>query len=115
MEFSLKQLLSHEGTVWNFVAVVFILLVPNIILYFIRKGRNTLAIVNPKHSYELTSSRTVQEFTTSARDIIYNKAVKRFGRNPFRVNTDLGEVVILRPQHCRRDPQRQAIQLPWTT
>lgn len=100
MELSFKPLVSSEQTVLYFVAVAFILLVPNVIIYFIRKSRNTLPIVNPKHSYELTSSRAVQEFTTSAKDIIYNIAAKRFGTNPFRVNTDFGEVVILRPQHA---------------
>lgn len=100
MESSLKLLVSSERTVWDFVAVAFVLLVPSVIIYFIRKGRSTLPIVNPKHSYELTSNRAVQEFTTSARDIIYNIAAKRFGSTPFRVNTDFGEVVILRPQHA---------------
>lgn len=100
MDFLFKLLVSDERTVWDFVAVAFILLIPNVIIYFIRKGRNTLPIVNPKHTYEITSSRAVQEFTISARDIIYNIAAKRFGSSPFRVNTDLGEVVILRPQHA---------------
>lgn len=100
MEFSVEKLISSERTVWNLFALVLILLVPNVIVHFIRKGRKTLAIVNPKHSYELTSSRVVKEFTMSARDILYNIAAKRFGNNPFRVNTDFGEVVILRPQHA---------------
>ncbi|KAF3023107.1 hypothetical protein E8E14_013516 [Neopestalotiopsis sp. 37M] len=97
MDFDLKRLYNQERTVWDFVAVIILLLVPNIIILFTWKWNSALPLVNPKRSYEVTSSRAVREFTTSAKDIIYT-AVKRFGSRPFRVISDFGEVVILRPQ-----------------
>ncbi|ETS76915.1 hypothetical protein PFICI_10789 [Pestalotiopsis fici W106-1] len=97
MEFDLNLLAEHERTIWDLVAVIFLLVIPNVIVLYTWKCRTILPLVNPKRSYELTSSRAVREFTTSARDIIYS-AVNQFGSKPFRVISDFGEVIILRPQ-----------------
>ncbi|KAF4468394.1 cytochrome P450 monooxygenase [Fusarium albosuccineum] len=47
---------------------------------------------------ELTPTRSVGEFVTSGKSML-DKAVNRFGSQPFRVWTEIGLITVLRPHH----------------
>ncbi|KAF9878635.1 trichothecene c-8 hydroxylase cytochrome p450 monooxygenase [Colletotrichum karsti] len=86
------------------VAVVLVLIAS---IFLRRDGAVSLPIANPKKMFELTSSRPIFEFAMAGRETLAS-AREKFGPKPFRVHTDMGTFIILRPEHgdeIRSDPR----------
>ncbi|KAF4854169.1 Cytochrome P450 monooxygenase TRI1 [Colletotrichum siamense] len=86
------------------LAITLIVTIPS---FFLFNGASKLPIINPKKFYELTASRSVFEFAIAGRELLASARAK-FGPVPFRVHTDMGTFIILRPEHgeeIRNDPR----------
>lgn len=76
-------------------------------IFLRRDPASSYPIANPKKTFELSTSRSVLEFAFAGREVL-SSALKRFGPKPFRVHTDMGTFILLRPEHgeeIRNDPR----------
>lgn len=111
--------LHNTSTIWGqpsiydgdntslLAALLAITLIVTIPSFFLFSGASKLPIINPKKFYELTASRSVFEFAVAGRELLASARAK-FGPVPFRVHTDMGTFIILRPEHgeeIRNDPR----------
>ncbi|KAK1674683.1 cytochrome P450 [Colletotrichum godetiae] len=95
----LREYQSHFLLAVAFVVVVY---------GFLRNDdAKKLPVINPKGFFQLTSSQAIMSFAIAGRDLL-DEARRRFGATPFRVLTDQGNIIMLRPQHgeeIRNDPR----------
>lgn len=68
-----------------------------LLAYSLKSPRSKLPLVNPRKAFEVSDSRIKKDFILNAPDI-FERGFTLTGNKPFRVNADIGEVIILPPE-----------------
>lgn len=87
-----------------YLATVFLFFV---LFYAMGDSGAKLPEVNPLKAFELTNSRRMREFVQNSKDIML-RAKSTFGKNPYKMHTDWGNVIVLAPEfihELRSDPR----------
>ncbi|KAF6843909.1 trichothecene c-8 hydroxylase [Colletotrichum musicola] len=87
-----------------YLATVFLFVV---LFYAMGDSGAKLPEVNPLKAFELTNGRRMREFVQHSREIML-RAKTTFGKNPYKMHTDWGNVVVLAPEfihELRSDPR----------
>ncbi|KAF6795342.1 trichothecene c-8 hydroxylase cytochrome p450 monooxygenase [Colletotrichum musicola] len=104
-----QLVLEYIGGYGNGLVIFPTVLAAAVVLIILRHNdtaASSFPIANPKKWFELSTSRSVLDFALAGREVLLS-AREKFGPKPFRIHTDMGTFIMLRPEHgeeVRNDP-----------
>lgn len=100
--------MSRRLQLYSLVAAfITALLTAAVVVFFRHDAASSFPIPNPKRPLELSTCRSVLKLALAGREVLLS-ALKKFGPRLFRIHTDNGTMIILRPEHgeeIRNDPR----------